>query len=115
MFSRSPITCIFKKQPSCLVSIEACSTSHFWARELTKLGHTVKLVPPNYVKAYVKRGKTDTADAQAICEAVRRPTMRFVPVKPSQTASLVISAPCPRTFDCSGIYKSRSTAIVRNP
>ena len=61
--------------------MEACGTSHHWARELSALGHTVKMMPPAYVKAYVKRGKTDAADAEAICEAVTRPTMRFVPIK----------------------------------
>jgi transposase len=64
--------------PSCLVGIEACGTSHYWARELIKLGHEVRLMPPAYVKPYVKRGKTDAADAEAVCEAVTRPTMRFV-------------------------------------
>ncbi len=60
----------------CLVGIEACGTSHYWAREIGKLGHEVRLMPPAYVKPYVKRGKTDASDAEAICEAVRRPTMR---------------------------------------
>ena len=60
--------------------MEACGTSHYWARELVKLGHDVRLMPPAYVKPYVKRGKTDAADAEAVCEAVTRPTMRFVPV-----------------------------------
>jgi transposase len=79
----------FAKLPPCLIGIEACGTSHYWARELTGLGHTVKLMPPAYVKAYVKRGKTDAADAEAICEAVTRPTMRFVPIKsPAQQAAL---------------------------
>jgi transposase len=69
--------------------MEACGTSHYWARELTKLGHTVRLMPPAYVKPYVKRGKTDAADAEAICEAVARPTMRYVPIKsPEQQALL---------------------------
>lgn len=73
----------------CLVGIEACGTSHHWARELIKLGHDVRLMPPAYVKPYVKRGKTDAADAEAICEAVTRPTMRFVPIKsPEQQAAL---------------------------
>src|SRR4051794_8713763 len=63
------------------VSIEACGGAHHWAREIAALGHDVKLLPPNYVKAYLKRGKTDAADAEAICEAVTRPGMRFVPVK----------------------------------
>ena len=65
----------------CLVGLEACGSAHYWARELTALGHQVRLVPPSYVKAYVKRGKNDAADAEAICEAVTRPSMRFVPVK----------------------------------
>jgi len=71
----------FTKLSPCLVGMEACGTSHHWARELIALGHTVKMMPPAYVKAYVKRGKTDAADAEAICEAVTRPTMRFVPIK----------------------------------
>ena len=78
---RAQVQPFFAKLPSCLVGMEACGTSHHWARELTKLGHTVRLMPPAYVKPYVKRGKTDAADAEAICEAVTRPTMRFVPVK----------------------------------
>ena len=65
----------------CRIGMEACATSHYWARELTKVGHTVKLMPPAYVKPYVKRGKNDATDAEAICEAVTRPNMRFVPVK----------------------------------
>ena len=64
-----------------LVGIEACGSAHFWARELVKFGHTVQLIPPAYVKPYVKRQKNDAADAEAICEAVGRPNMRFVPVK----------------------------------
>ena len=64
----------------CLVGMEACGTAHFWARELVVLGHKVKIIPPSYVKAYVRRGKNDAADAEAICEAVGRPNMRFVPI-----------------------------------
>lgn len=71
----------FANLPPCLIGIEACATAHHWGRQLSKLGHTVRLMPPAYVKAYVKRGKTDAADAEAICEAVTRPTMRFVAVK----------------------------------
>src|SRR3984957_17873984 len=78
---RAQVLPFFAKLSPCLVGMEACGTSHHWARELTRLGHKVKLMPPAYVKAYVKRGKTDAADAEAICEAVTRPTMRFVPVK----------------------------------
>ena len=71
--------------------MEACGTSHYWARELTKLGHEVRLMPPAYVKPYVKRGKTDADDAEAICEAVTRPTMRFVAVKSAeQQAALAL-------------------------
>lgn len=72
---RALVLPFFAKLPPCLVGIEACVTSHHWARELTKLGHEVRLMPPAYVKPYVKRGKTDAADAEAICEAVTRPTM----------------------------------------
>jgi transposase len=64
-----------------LIGMEACATSHYWARELVKLGHQVKLIPPAYIKAYVRRQKNDAADAAAICEAVARPSMRFVPIK----------------------------------
>jgi len=71
----------FGNLPPCLIGMEACATAHHWARELSKLGHEVKLIPPSYVKAYVKRQKNDAADAAAICEAVTRPSMRFVPVK----------------------------------
>lgn len=69
------------KLPPCLVGMEACATAHHWAREISALGHEVRLMPPAYVKAYLRRQKNDAADAEAICEAVRRPTMRFVPVK----------------------------------
>src|SRR5271168_1977544 len=78
---RAQMLPFFAKLPSCLVGIEACGTSHHWARELVRLGHEVRLMPPAYVKAYVKRGKTDAADAEAICEAVSRPTMRYVAIK----------------------------------
>jgi len=86
---RAQMLPFFARLPSCLVGMEACGTSHYWARELIKLGHQVRLMPPAYVKPYVKRGKTDAADAEAVCEAVARPTMRFVPVKsPEQQAAL---------------------------
>lgn len=71
----------FSKQPPCVVGLEACGTAHYWARELRALGHEVRLVPPAYVKGYVKRGKNDAVDAAAICEAASRPSMHFVPVK----------------------------------
>ena len=78
---RAQVLSFFAKLSPCLVGMEACGTFHHWARKLNSLGHTVKMMPPAYVKAYVKRGKTDAADAEAICEAVTRPTMRFVPIK----------------------------------
>ena len=78
---RGQILGFFEALPRCLVGMEACATSHYWARELTKLGHRVRLMPAKDVKAYVKRNKNDAADAEAICEAVRRPTMRFVQIK----------------------------------
>ncbi len=81
---RSQVLAFFKALPPCLVGMEACATAHYWARELTKLGHEVRLMPAKDVKAYVKRNKNDAADAEAICEAVRRPTMRFVRVKTTE-------------------------------
>ena len=79
--ARGDLVAFFAKQPASLVGMEACSSAHHWARELVQLGHTVRLIPPQYVKPYVKRNKTDAADAEAICEAVGRPNMRFVPIK----------------------------------
>jgi transposase len=88
---RTQVLAFFERLEPCLVGIEACGTSHHWARELIKLGHNVKLIPPAYVKPYVKRGKSDAVDAAAICEAVTRPTMRFVEVKtPEQQAILAV-------------------------
>jgi transposase len=81
----------FAALPPCLVGVEACGTAHHWARVIRSLGHEVRLMPPQYVKAYVRRGKNDAADAAAICEAVTRPSMRFVPVKTEeQQAALVM-------------------------
>jgi transposase len=93
--------CVFRKQlkrrevldffaglSPCLVAMEACGSAHFWAREIAQLGHEVRLLPPAYVKAYVKRGKSDRIDAEAICEAASRPAMRFVPVKTIEQQSL---------------------------
>lgn len=89
--TRGKVLAFFKKLPPCLVGIEACPTSHHWARELTKLGHDVRLMPANYVKAYVKRSKNDANDAAAICEAVTRPSMRFVAIKTKeQQAALML-------------------------
>jgi transposase len=81
---RSQVIAFFKALPPCLVGMEACASAHYWARELRKLGHEVRLMPAKDVKAYLKRNKNDAADAEAICEAVRRPTMRFVQVKSAE-------------------------------
>jgi transposase len=80
----------FKKLSPCLVGIEACATSHHWSRELQALGHTVRLMPPAYVKPYLKRQKNDAADAEAICEAVARPNMRFVETKTAEQQSCLM-------------------------
>ena len=87
---RAEVLEFFKGLAPCLVGIEACGTSHHWAREIRALGHDVRLMPASYVKPYVKRGKTDAADAEAICEAVTRPTMRFVPVKSAEQQAVLM-------------------------
>jgi transposase len=87
---RSEVIGFFKSLSPCLVGIEACATAHYWARALIALGHEVKLMPPAYVKAYVTRNKNDAADAAAICEAVTRPSMRFVPIKDAEQQSVLM-------------------------
>ena len=88
---RAQVGTYFAGLKPCLVGMEACGTSHFWARELIALGHEVKIIPPSYVKPYVRRGKNDATDAEAICEAVTRPNMRFVPIKTEdQQAALML-------------------------
>jgi len=87
---RAQVLAFFGRLEPCLVGIEACGSAHFWAREIGELGHTVKLMPPKYVKAYVKRGKTDAGDAEAICEAVTRQTMTFVAVKSAGQQALAM-------------------------
>jgi len=88
---RRYVVAFFQRLPPCLVGIEACASSHHWSRELQALGHTVRLMPPAYVKPYVKRHKNDATDAEAICEAVSRPNMRFVATKtPEQQSCLTL-------------------------
>ena len=88
--SRAKILEFFSDLPPCLVGIEACPTAHHWSRELQGLGHAVRLMPPSYVKAYLKRSKNDANDAAAICEAVQRPTMRFVPIKTREQQAVLM-------------------------
>ncbi len=87
---RRQVLPFFHRLPACLIGMEACASSHHWAREIGKFGHEVKLMPPRYVKPYVKRNKNDAADAEAICEAVTRPTMRFVPIKTVEQQSVLM-------------------------
>src|SRR5947208_13536332 len=88
---RRYVLAFFQKLPSCLIGMEACASSQYWSRELQALGHTVRLMPPSYVKPYVKRHKNDATDAEAICEAVTRPNMRFVATKtPEQQSCLTL-------------------------
>lgn len=88
---RSQVLDFFRSLEPCLVGLEACASAHYWANAVSGFGHTVRIMPPAYVKAYVKRNKTDAADAEAICEAVTRPTMRFVPIKsPEEQAAAMV-------------------------
>ena len=88
---RSQMLEFFRRLPPCRIGLEACAGAHHWARELGRFGHDVRLMPPSYVKPYVRRGKTDHADAEAICEAVTRPSMRFVPMKSVETQALLMT------------------------
>lgn len=86
---RAQILPFFAKLEPCLIGMESCSTARHWARELGALGHELRLIPPMYVKPYVKRGKSDAIDAEAICKAVTRPTMRFVAIKTVEQQALL--------------------------
>src|SRR6266550_7299706 len=92
---RGQVLAFFSRIPRCVVGLEACATAHYSARELGAVGHEVRLMPAQYVKAYIKRNKHDAADAEAICEAVQRPTMRFVPVKTTEQQATALTAPWP--------------------
>jgi transposase len=87
---RNEVVAFFAALPPALVGMEACHTAHHWGRELGKLGHRVRLMPPQFVKPYVKSQKNDAADAEAICEAVTRPSMRFVPVKSAEQQAVIL-------------------------
>ena len=88
--SRSKLLSFFATLPRCLIGMETCASANYWARELIALGHQVRLMPPQYVKPYVKRSKNDASDAEAICEAVTRPTMRFVGIKSTEQQSVLV-------------------------
>ena len=105
---RGQVVAFFAALPRCLIGLEACATAHHWARELQAVGHEVRLMPAQYVKAYVKRNKNDAADAEAICEAVGRPSMRFVAIK---TASS--KPPCCCTTAGSGWFASAQAWSMR--
>ncbi len=102
---RAQLLAFFEKLPPCLVGMEACGSSHYWARQLSKLGHEVRLIPAMYVKPYVKRGKSDAVDAAAICEAVTRPTMCY------QTGDVCIAE---RAF-CSDQIRRAASCAVSSP
>lgn len=106
--NRNKLLSFLAQQPHCIVGMEACSSSHYWAREITKLGHEVKLMPPQYVKPYVKTNKNDHADAQAICEAVTRPSMRFSGVKTEEQQALLLLH-----RDRSGLVRDRTALVNR--
>ncbi len=108
MLRRAKFLGFFVNIPRCIIGMEACSSAHYWARELEKLGHTVKLMAPQYVKPYVKSNKNDANDAEAICEAVTRPNMRFVTVKNEEQQAVLLVH---RERD--GIVKERTSLINR--
>src|SRR5437773_5463137 len=105
---RRYVLAFFQRLQPCLVGIEACASSHHWSRELRALGHTVRLMPPVYVKSYVKRQKNDTTDAEAISEAVTRPNMRFVPTKTSEQQS------CLMLHRARHLFVRQQTAVINS-
>src|SRR5258706_13314236 len=105
---RRYVLLFFLKLPPCLIGIEACSSSHYWSRELQALGHTVRLMPPAYVKPYFKGQKNDAADAEAICEAVARANMGFVPTKTPEKKSCLLLHP-PRH-----LFTRQKTAVINS-
>src|SRR5215470_1562101 len=119
---RAQVIKFFAALPPCMIGMEACATAHYWAREFTKLGHQVRLMPAKDVKAYVKRNKNDAADAEAICEAVGRPTMRFVQVKSAEQqgrlmqhrARDLLLRRCGRIWPSSGLWQGKDARGSRH-
>ena len=111
---REEVLAFFAKLPlGCLVGLEACAAAHYWAREIIKLGHDVRLIPPARVKAFVPRQKNDAADAQGICTAVKQPGMRFVPVKSLEQQSLLMARTrCATCWWASGCRRSTPCAAI---
>jgi transposase len=111
--SRAKVLEFFAALPCCLVGIEACPSAHHWSRALQSLGHKVRLMPPSYVKAYLKRSKNDANDAAAICEAVTRPSMRFVPTKSEQQQSGLMLHPATSSASAHDVVECDSRAYGR--
>src|SRR5438093_7075745 len=109
---RGAVEKFFAKLPSTRIGIEACGASHHWARLLHGLGHEVLLMPPQYIKAYVKRGKNDKIDAEAICEAMSRPTMRFVPVKTAEQQAALVLGLDPRMLGVRDLLVKQRTMLI---
>ena len=110
---RDQVLAFFAAQPRCLVAMEACASAHYWAREIAKLGHEVRLIAPTYVKPFVKRQKNNAADAEAICEAAQRPTMRFVAVKSeAKQASAVVFRTHATCWSGSARRSSTPSAVI---
>jgi len=109
---RSEVEKFFAKLAPTRIGIEACGASHHWARLLRGLGHEVLLMPPQYIKAYVKRGKNDAIDAEAICEAMSRPTMRFVPVKTAEQQAALVLGLDPRMLGVRDLLVKQRTMLI---
>ena len=109
---RGAVVKFFAKLPSTRIGIEACGASHHWARLLRGLGHEVLLMPPQYIKASVKRGKNDKIDAEAICEAMSRPTMRFVPVKTAEQQAALVLGLDPRMLGVRDLLVKQRTMLI---